>query len=254
MKSCLDDLRRTIIYACPECEKICSEDRYELREQLSEKSFVDRVIESAKEQDVDITNPAALVAFMKGDVENAKVASTPGGIEAQEAQGQKDLVSAETTRLPIRGSEVYESMGIKVLELHDDLFVNVTLPDGWKLEATDHSMHSKLLDDKGRERGGVFYKAAFYDRKADFSPRTRFRVTSEPEDAYESDISYEERQKMKTYGRVYDGDKIIFETEGQHLADVTNDWDIQQAMRDEAKAWLIAQGYEHYEGPGMYWD
>jgi hypothetical protein len=48
----------------------------------------------------------------------------------------------------------------------DDLFVSATLPEGWSKQATDHSMWSKIVDQRGIERVSIFYKAAFYDRKA----------------------------------------------------------------------------------------
>lgn len=98
----------------------------------------------------------------------------PSAIENQEKQGQKELV--ESSQLPRKvnpyatgptAKEAYEKMGIKVLdESKDDLFYNVVLPSGWSIQCGDHSMWSALLDDKGVERASIFYKAAFYDRKA----------------------------------------------------------------------------------------
>ncbi len=40
-------------------------------------------------------------------------------------------------------------------------------------------MWSDLLDDKGRKRGSIFYKAAFYDRKAHLSLDRRYHSTPE---------------------------------------------------------------------------
>jgi hypothetical protein len=42
----------------------------------------------------------------------------------------------------------------------------VSLPPGWKVVPTDHSMWSDLVDAKGEKRASIFYKAAFYDRDA----------------------------------------------------------------------------------------
>lgn len=109
------------------------------------------------------------------------------GIEAQEAQGQRELVSS--AQLPAGLSdyrngpgakEIYETLGFKVIgpSRSDELFLDVELAEGWSKKATDHDMWSDLLDDKGRKRAGIFYKAAFYDRKADiyFKNRISFRV------------------------------------------------------------------------------
>lgn len=110
-------------------------------------------------------NPAALSALMNDDLDNFRVASTPGGIEAQEAQGQKNFLASES--IPIQcPKEELEKLGFVFGEPVDDLFIKCKLPDGWKIEATDHSMWSTILDNKGKERASIFYKAAFYDRSA----------------------------------------------------------------------------------------
>jgi hypothetical protein len=113
-------------------------------------------------------SPAAMIAALTGDLENAMIAATPGGIEAQEARGQKDFVANNT--LPIKCNfctrEQLEEMGIVFGEPVDDLFVEVQLPKGWKKVPTDHSMWSDLVDAEGHKRASIFYKAAFYDRDA----------------------------------------------------------------------------------------
>lgn len=211
--------------------------------------------------------PAALGAAMRGDMDNFMVAMIPGGIEAQEAQGQRDLVSSERLPKDINGyrfkgmdaKEVYALAGIEVVGEYDDIFLNVKLPTGWKLEPTDHSMWSKLLDEKGRERAAIFFKAAFYDRNADFSFTTRFRATVEPEDAYKTDVSYEEREKMPRYGRVYDGGKLVFQTEGRNPEPSTRkNWEKRDTQDQElislAQNWLMENEYPEYEDPLKYWE
>jgi hypothetical protein len=94
----------------------------------------------------------------------------PGAIEEQEAQGQKELMNS--TQLPAKVDEglkkELEEAGVVFGEpdANDPLFCDATLPPGWKKQATDHSMWSKLVDDQGQERASIFYKAAFYDRDA----------------------------------------------------------------------------------------
>lgn len=97
------------------------------------------------------------------------VGKSDGSIERMEAQGQQALVASADLPLDmgnVTREEVTEHTGIVFGEPVNDLFVSVTLPEGWEKRATDHSMHSNLVDDKGRTRGGIFYKAAFYDRSA----------------------------------------------------------------------------------------
>ena len=127
-----------------------------------------------KEKILESGNPAAIIALAQGDIENALIAATPGGIEAQEARGQQEFAANST--LPRSGNswnsscrEQLEEMGIVFGEDVDDLFVEVKLPEGWKKVPTDHSMWTDLVDEKGRKRASIFYKAAFYDMSAHIS-------------------------------------------------------------------------------------
>jgi hypothetical protein len=91
-----------------------------------------------------------------------------GYIEGMEAAGQRQFV--ESSVIPTQCDEAALialgfTLGDKVPG--DDLFRHCTLPAGWRKAATDHSMHSDIVDELGRKRVGVFYKAAFYDRRAD---------------------------------------------------------------------------------------
>lgn len=102
---------------------------------------------------------------------------TSGYIESMEARGQQELVNS--TRLPAEsrglntgygedGWPEFEALGFRKGEPveGDELFVEATLPDGWSRVSSDHAMWSYILDERGVRRVGVFYKAAFYDRKA----------------------------------------------------------------------------------------
>jgi hypothetical protein len=72
-------------------------------------------------------------------------------------------------RFPVKmkpDREAYESLGFRFGEQIDQLFVKVTLPDGWKLQATGHYTHTCIMDAHNRRRGGVFFKPDFWDKKA----------------------------------------------------------------------------------------
>lgn len=94
----------------------------------------------------------------------------PGAIEAQEASGQDQLVNSNVlpTKCPQADRKILEAAGIKFGEPHkgDPLFCTAVLPKGWKKRATDHTMWSELVDENGKVRATIFYKAAFYDRDA----------------------------------------------------------------------------------------
>ena len=98
----------------------------------------------------------------------AMVMGSSRAIETQEKNGQTNFCNSD--RLPIdmkmTTREELEAIGFVFGEKLDDLFVQCKLPNGWTRRATDHSMWSDIIDDQGRERAHVFYKAAFYDLKA----------------------------------------------------------------------------------------
>lgn len=128
----------------------------------------------------------------------------PDAIEASEARGQEQLVASQSLPTDVRDRKVFEALGFTFGKpfADDPLFAPATLPAGWTKRGTNHSMHSEILDDKGRVRAGVFYKAAFYDRKADMSLRGRYRVNHEYGKGYAS-----------VYTVVLDGETEIHRTE-----------------------------------------
>ena len=108
----------------------------------------------------------------------AAMLGASGIIEAQEAQGQRELVKSSLLPAEFRHRAAFERLGFTFGEpvAGDSLFVNATLPPGWTRQGSDHAMWSYLLDDKGRRRVSVFYKAAFYDRSAHMGLSRRYDV------------------------------------------------------------------------------
>lgn len=91
-------------------------------------------------------------------------------IEDMEAEGQRQFVHSD--RIP---TELHDCTEDDLIALGfvlgdpdpgDKLFRAATLPAGWSRAGSDHAMWSYLLDGNGRQRAAVFYKAAFYDRRA----------------------------------------------------------------------------------------
>lgn len=190
---------------------------------------------------------AALGAMLNADLENATVASTPGGIEAQEAQGQKDFVASETLPTKCPRKEL-EELGFVFGEAADDIFTYVQFPEGWTKSPTDHSMWSDLVDDKGRRRGGIFYKAAFYDRSAHMNLDSRIRYSRD----YDNDEVFQYK--------VYRDGEVIHETEavqpeGWTSGNRYNDayWAAEDKASKEVNTWL-EENYPDWENPMAYWD
>jgi hypothetical protein len=171
----------------------------------------------------------------------------PGAIEAQEARGQQEFVNS--TQLPDQGSDnkCWEAMGVVFGEPTpgDQLFRAATLPEGWKKVATDHAMWSDLVDDKGRVRANIFYKAAFYDRNAHISPARRFGIQKNYDDG---------RNRDACQHFVVDGKKRVFSTED---VVVTGDWDKKNAVDKgqyaACEAWL-SERYPNWLDPSAHWE
>jgi hypothetical protein len=134
-------------------------------------------------------------------------------VVAQEAAGQKSFVNSDT--LPSRMSpdtrRGLETAGVKFGNTvpGDELFIFVELPAGWTRQGTSHDMHSDILDEKGRKRAGVFYKAAFYDRRADLHIVRRFSVRPDY-DAPDGTVAYgayDSGQRVFECWESYEGDK-----------------------------------------------
>lgn len=119
-------------------------------------------------EDTSKTDPALLLLAALGDRDGGSSL-----ILGQEAAGQRQLVHSD--RLPTSThegtDEPYLALGFTFGEpdAGDPLFRPATLPPGWSKRATDHSMGSEVVDQHGRCRVSVFYKAAFYDRRADMN-------------------------------------------------------------------------------------
>lgn len=198
-------------------------------------------------------NMAALSALVSNDIENFLVAATPGGIEAQEKRGQQALVKMDA--LPKDAPwEQLEQLGIKRGAEIDDLFVSCTLPDGWRKVATDHSMHSNLIDDKGRKRGGIFYKAAFYDRSANMHLTRRYSYGVEPVGGW----NVADTSSCHWHCVVTDDDKVLWSSEQieprpQDNYQVLKWYERRDALNELGKAW-IAEHYPDYANPLAYWD
>jgi hypothetical protein len=109
----------------------------------------------------------------------ALLGGSPAAIIAQEKHGQKAL--ANSTELPVKidpaAQKVLSEWGVQLGDvLEDKLFRQAILPKGWKKVPTEHSMYTDLVDDKGRKRASIFYKAAFYDRDAFLSIERRLHA------------------------------------------------------------------------------
>jgi len=209
---------------------------------MDDKTKLQIALDAINNDQLEVT-PAALVALKNDDIHNFVVASTPGGIEAQEAGGQADFVESQT--LPIDcPKEQLETLGFVFGDTVDELFVNVKFPEGWTVRPTDHSMWSELLDQHQNVRAAIFYKAAFYDRSAHMRLGRAILV----EQNYDAKDGI---QFFVTYNR----NKNLFSTE--IVQDVEKDskeyWAEEDRMRNVAIDWMN-KNYPDNDNPLAYWE
>lgn len=105
-----------------------------------------------------------------------------GYITGMEAAGQQQLVHSDRLPTDTRdGDEAYLALGFTFgpADSSDTMFRPATLPVGWRKEGSDHSMWSYVVDELGRRRVAIFYKAAFYDRSAFMRLQTVYSYASD---------------------------------------------------------------------------
>jgi hypothetical protein len=126
--------------------------------------------------------PTNTTAEVEQDPVRGLVTGLPGGIERMEARGQRELTDSDV--IPVEGIDDAQlvALGFRLGDVvpGDPLFRYAELPPGWRKVATDHSMWSNIVDGQGLTRVEVFYKAAYYDRRA-FMRASRAPAPSERE-------------------------------------------------------------------------
>jgi hypothetical protein len=184
------------------------------------------------------------------------------GIEIQEKLGQNDFVESAT--LPVDGLEwrfnrgdryevspkqYLESIGFVFGEI-DDIFIDVQLPEGWKIKPSEHSMWSYMEDANGNERAGIFYKAAFYDRSAHFDLTNRYHI-SEVYEGYESFVP--NTIKHHVFDKATSSE--VYVTPPYNFVERYDDdyWKARDNSENDARAW-IDENYPDYRNPMAYWD
>ena len=146
------------------------------------------------------------------------------GIEASEKRGQLEFLESET--LPSEVQDLYEpdqpmvkGSGKALLEAWgfvfgktiggDTLFQQAKLPAGWAKKGSDHDMWTHIVDDKGRERCSIFYKAAFYDRRAFLSISGRYKFHREYQNENDGRMGFDGAQRGVIQDRGA-GDAVLF--------------------------------------------
>lgn len=173
------------------------------------------------------------------DASNFLYTLEKGGIERQQAQQQQVLTN--NCDLPVECDDwaKLESWGITRGEQTDSLFVLCVLPEGWTKKATDHSMWSSLVDSQGLLRASIFYKGAFYDRKAHTYVITKRYYTSQNHDIKEGEAYQIRDSATDTTVRQYPAGYWGFMKQNRYFLGVL--------VEEETFVGLIYNGLFHYK-------
>lgn len=178
--------------------------------------------------------------------------------------------NAETTmptRLPTDGIEAYapggawEALGIVVgdVDRDDDMFTFVTLPEGWTIKPSKHSMYTDILDEKGRQRISYFHKVAAYDCKADIrSPNNRYRTMPGKASSWDPSTAYRETIVIDCVLATYNAsgevcDEAIVHSIGRKVESGEKSYAVHEEIEAAAKAWLN-ENFPKNSDPLAYWD
>jgi hypothetical protein len=197
----------------------------------------------------------------------AMVCGASNAIENQEARGQVHLSTSDVLPIDCNRQDrgVFERMGIVFQEPVDDLFVRVDLPAGWKKVPCNHPMWTDLVDNLGRKRAVIFYKAAFYDRSAHMNALIRLAYMTQPEGGYTDDFAADKLKPREcvvldaaTDGVLW---RMVIAPEPPYRA-CDDDPEARQAwlawqekrsyMEFLAEKWLN-QNYPDWRDPAAYW-
>ncbi|MEA3272809.1 MAG: hypothetical protein U9P90_04050 [Patescibacteria group bacterium] len=196
-------------------------------------------------------------------------ATTFGGEEAtlrRERRDREEFVDDKVstggkfrTQIPAKmepegAREALERAGVKFHEgkpAANILFDWVVLPPDWKKVPTSHPWLTMLVDNHGRERARLFYKAA--DRNAMLIYQPRYGLL-------ESDFGLE---VLKGEGlisiavadgcAVLDDGELVYCTEALRASGKKERFRIHRELVKTAKTWLDAN-YPNWEDPFAYWE
>ena len=180
-------------------------------------------------------------------------------IYRQEARGQRQLVMSDSIPTIWGGylneekireyDDMLRQLGFEIGEPFpdDDLFRPAKLPEGWKKSSTGHSMHSDIMDENGYARLGMFYKAAFYDRKANLHFHRRVKYGLDCREGYD----HRKVSRWYVWAAGLGKEIILAAFEYSCPDDIPrHEW---CKAENEAKAWL-EEHYPAHMDPLAYWD
>ena len=164
-----------------------------------------------------------------------------GGTEKTAEDQKKERLVVKLPRVMKPNKKSFESIGFSFEEIEDDNVLTLaTLPEGWTIKP-GIGYWSYLIDEKGRNRGSIFYKTTFYDRKGHMALRKRIHITYEFLEEVDSNpisvCALDERENI-----IYCAGRC----EGLYTEDYYN-------LVNMVSEYLLVN-YPEWENPTKYWD
>jgi hypothetical protein len=185
---------------------------------------------------------------------NMIAASSPNGIEEQEKNGQSRFAANSTLPRKMNNAQpLLEQLGFVFGDVADELFVNVQMPEGWSKRAQEGTSYwTDLLDERGRVRGAIFYKAAFYDKDAFFRLHQRYSAESYiPCDADGTPIKGDLNKTPDYFlHAIRDWDRSIVHAVGHRRH---KDFGTADTLEELAAKWL-EENKPDWNNPMAYWN
>lgn len=172
-------------------------------------------------------------------------------IEHMVSEGQQEAIRRVHVAKKVRPSkEAWEQLGFTFTDIEgDDILCNATLPKGWSIQATEHSMWNNIIDENGMIRGRMYYKAAFYDRHAHMYLECRYKMCNiyVGEDHSTTEIYFgNNEEKLFVAGQIHSKEN---ETREERLAR----YNLEEELEEKTRNWAN-QNYPDWENVHAYWD
>ena len=161
---------------------------------------------------------------------------------------QENVVNTLMAREMEPNKRVWEKLGFVFSSIpgDDDLY-NAIMPEGWSMRGTDHSMWTDIIDENNMIRGSMFYKAAFYDRRACMNLSARYKVFEEKTDLSVIKVYFgNENEKIFCAGEVFIPENLSYEAKEEKYVEVNKLWHLAFDFANE--------NYPDWKDVTAYWD
>lgn len=178
-------------------------------------------------------------------------------VDGLRSVGQQEFAAADVLPVELLNNSQadFESLGFVFgpTERHDCLRPG-KLPPGWT-KKVEGSLWTNIYDQKGRQRGSIFYDSSFFDRRAHMALNKRFYCTSD----YEVPPTQVARI-VKDYSLGNSGAEVFRCQETvPHRIDDVEAWReacplAEKRCTTACEEWLKSHGYPDWKNKLFYWD